>query len=403
MIRFLTAGESHGKALSVIVEGFPAGLTLTDEFLNEQLYRRQQGYGRGGRMKIESDKAQILSGVRFSKTLGTPISVLIENRDWKNWQKKMAVSGSQPNDVEKITVPRPGHADLTGISKYNFDDIRNSIERSSARETAARVVAGSIARRLLDEFGITIGGFVENIGGVFPKRNEYLRILKNPNFSNDDLQKLVTKTEKNPVRVLSKKQADEIIAKIDNAKRKGDTLGGTCVIIATGLPVGLGSHVHYDRKLTTIISKNLMSINALKGIEFGLGFATAEKYGSEVHDEIIYSNEKYTRKTNFAGGLEGGISTGLPLIIRVAMKPIATLMKPLQTLDLRTNGTVKARRERSDTVAVPACEVIAEAMLAWSIAEAFTEKFGGDSFEEMKDNFNNYTKKLPKRIKRNFG
>ncbi len=354
-------------------------------------------------MKIESDKAQILSGVRFSKTLGTPISVFIENRDWKNWQKKMAVSGSQPNDVEKITVPRPGHADLTGISKYNFDDIRNSIERSSARETAARVVAGSIARRLLDEFGITIGGFVENIGGVFPKRNEYLRILKNPNFSNDDLQKLISKTEKNPVRVLSKKQADEIIAKIDNAKRKGDTLGGTCVIIATGLPVGLGSHVHYDRKLTTIISKNLMSINALKGIEFGLGFATAEKYGSEVHDEIIYSNEKYTRKTNFAGGLEGGISTGLPLIIRVAMKPIATLMKPLQTLDLRTNGTVKARRERSDTVAVPACEVIAEAMLAWSIAEAFTEKFGGDSFEEMKDNFNNYTKKLPKRIKRNFG
>ncbi len=402
MIRFLTAGESHGKALTVIAEGFPSNLPLDAEFINAELRRRQKGYGRGGRMKIESDRAEILSGVRFSKTLGTPIALKIENRDWENWERKMSAEGNRPSSIEKITVPRPGHADLTGISKYNYDDIRNSIERSSARETAARVAAGAIAKRLLAEFGIVAGSFVESIGGVFPKKNEYEKILRNADFAESDLLELLARAGKNEVGVLTKTQAREVIAKIDEAKRNGDSLGGTCVIIATGLPVGLGSFVHYDRRLDTVISKNVMSINAVKGIEFGLGFEVANRFGSKVHDEILFDGKSYARKSNYAGGTEGGISTGLPVVIRTAMKPIATLMKPLGSVDLRDNSRVAARRERSDTVAVPACGVVAEAMLAWSIAELFVEKFGGDSLEEMRDNYNNYVKKVIPRIKKNF-
>lgn len=402
MIRFLTSGESHGKALIAVAEGFPSNLPLTPDYINAELKRRQGGYGRGGRMKIETDKAEILSGVRFSKTLGTPIALKIENKDWENWQKKMSATGKRPAGIEKITVPRPGHADLTGISKYNYDDIRNSIERSSARETAARVAVGAIAKRFLEEFGIKTASFVESIGGVYAKKDEYKKILRNANFSEDDLLSIAEKAEKSSVRVLSKSHEKRIHEKIDEAKKKGNSLGGTCVIIATGLPVGLGSFVHYDKRLDTAIAKNIMSINATKGLEFGLGFEIAEHYGSDVHDEIIFDGKKYSRKTNYAGGIEGGISTGLPVVIKVAMKPIATLMKPIESVDLSDNSKTLARRERSDTVAVPACGVVAEAMLAWSIAELFTEKFGGDSMEEIADNYKNYTKKLNERIKKNF-
>ena len=396
MIRFLTAGESHGKALVTIAEGLPSNLELSAEFINRELKRRQKGYGRGGRMKIESDKAEILSGVRFGKTLGTPIALKIENRDWENWSGKMSPDGKPPANYEPVTVPRPGHADLTGITKYNFDDIRNSIERSSARETAARVAVGALAKRLLEEFGIITASFVESIGGVYARKKEYEAILKNPEFSREDAIRITEATEKNEVSVLTDSHAGRIIKKIDEAKQNGDSLGGTCVIIATGLPAGLGSFVHYDRRLDTVISKNVMSVNAVKGIEFGLGFKIAEKYGSETHDEIILRKGKITRKTNFAGGMEGGISNGLPVVIRVAMKPIATLMKPLDSVDLKTRKKVKARRERSDTVAVPACGVVAEAMLAWSIAELFAEKFGGDSIEEMKENYKNYVERIEK-------
>ena len=402
MIRFLTAGESHGKALTAIIEGFPSNLPLSSEFINKELKRRQAGYGRGGRMKIENDEVEILSGVRFSKTLGTPISLLIRNRDWENWQTKMASDGKRPKSIEQISVPRPGHADLTGVSKYNYDDIRNSIERSSARETAARVAVGAVAKRLLEEFGIKIGGFTESVGNVFPKENIYEKILSDADFNEAKLNELIERAENSAVRVLSKSHEKRIIKKIDSAKKNGDSLGGTCVVIATGVPLGLGSFVHYDRRANTAIAKNILSINAVKGLEFGLGFGAAKKAGSEFHDEIILRDGKFHRRTNFAGGTEGGITTGLPIVIRVAMKPIATLMKPLKSLDLKTLEETDARRERSDTVAVPACGVVAEAMLAWSLAELFVEKFGGDSLEEMKDNYKSFTTKIEKRLRKNF-
>jgi chorismate synthase len=401
MIRFLTAGESHGKALTTIIEGFPANLIIKSGYLNFHLKRRQAGYGRGLRMQIESDTAEILSGVRFQKTLGSPISLLIKNKDWENWIEKMSPE-NKSNKVEKITIPRPGHADLVGISKYNFDDIRNSIERSSARETAARVAAGTIARRLLEEFDISIGSFVESIGGIYPKENFSNNLLNNnlpKNFKGWDLSE---KTDKSEVRVLAKEHEEKIIIKIKQAKKKGDTLGGTFYAVATGVPVGLGSFVHYDTKLDADIAQAVMSINAVKAVSIGSGFETAEKFGSESHDEIILDKESLIRRTNRAGGIEGGISTGMPIIVRGAMKPIATLMSPIESVDLKTMKTVDARRERSDFVAVPACAVIAESMLAWSIAKYIMLKFGGDSIEETLENFRNYNGKLFKRIKKNF-
>lgn len=401
MIRFLTAGESHGKALTAIVEGFPANLIIKPEYLNFHLKRRQAGYGRGLRMQIETDTAEILSGIRFQKTLGSPISLLIKNKDWENWAEKMSPE-HKGNKIEKITVPRPGHADLVGISKYNFDDIRNSIERSSARETAARVAAGTIARRLLEEFNISIGSFVESIGGIYPKENFSNNLFNNnlpKNFKGWDLSE---KADKSEVRVLGKEHEEKIIDKIKQAKKKGDTLGGTFYAVATGVPVGLGSFVHYDTKLDADIAQAVMSINAVKAVAIGSGFETAEKFGSESHDEIILDNESLVRRTNRAGGIEGGISTGMPIIVRGAMKPIATLMSPIESVDLKTMKAVDARRERSDFVAVPACAVIAESMLAWSIAKYILLKFGGDSIEETLENFRNYNGKLFKRIKKNF-
>jgi chorismate synthase len=401
MIRFLTSGESHGKSLTTIVEGFPSNLKINAEFINHQLKRRQSGYGRGLRMKIESDEVEILSGVRFGKTLGSPIAMQIKNSDWENWKSKMSVTEIE-EEAEKISIPRPGHADLVGISKYNYDDIRNSIERSSARETAARVAACSVARKFLEEFGIYIGSFVESIGGIYSKANFVNKLFSMqlpPSFNGNKLNSIA---DKSPVRVLDDKQELKIINKIKLAKKKGDTLGGTFVVVATGVPVGLGSFVHYDKRLDAEIAHSIMSINAVKGVEIGAGFYSAENFGSVSHDEIIISKNKFTRKSNRAGGIEGGISTGLPIIVRAAMKPIATLMSPLESVDLSKMKKVQSRRERSDFVAVPACAVIAESMLAWSIAKFFLMKFGGDSIEETKDNYLNYTSKLYNRIQNNF-
>jgi len=401
MIRFLTAGESHGKALTTIVEGFPSNIKIENEYINLHLKRRQAGYGRGLRMKIETDTAEILSGIRFQKTLGSPISLLIKNRDWENWTEKMT-SGKRKSIVEKITIPRPGHADLVGVSKYNFDDIRNSIERSSARETAARVGAATIARRFLEEFGISIGSFVESIGGIYPKQNFASNLFDNKLPKDFTGWSLSVKADKSDVRVLDEEHEKLIINKIKLAKKRGDTLGGTFYVVVTGVPLGLGSFVHYDTKLDAELAQSIMSINAVKAVAIGTGFETAEKFGSESHDEIIKKGDLITRKTNRAGGIEGGTSTGLPIIIRAAMKPIATLMSPIESVDLKTMKAVDARRERSDFVAVPACAVIAESMAAWSITKFFLEKFGGDSLEETKDNYNNYTKKLFTRVNRNF-
>ena len=403
MIKFLTAGESHGKSLAAIVEGFPSNIKLRKVYIDFHLKRRQAGYGRGQRMKIESDSAEIISGIRFGKTLGSPICLLIKNSDWENWTEIMSSEIPSSDFVyEKISIPRPGHADLVGISKYNFDDIRNSIERSSARETAARVAAGTVARKFLGDFGITIGSYVESIGGIYSKRNYTQDILMNKALGNFSAWQIAEKADKSLVRVLDIGQEGRIIKKIKSAKKMGDTLGGTFVTIATGVPVGLGSFMHYDRRLDAAIGHSIMSINAVKGFEIGFGFDSAERFGSEVHDEIFLKDDIFTRKTNRSGGIEGGISTGLPIVVRAAMKPISTLMKPLKSVDLKTMRKVEARRERSDFVAVPACAVIGESMLAWKLAEFFIEKFGGDSIEETKDNFNRYTKQLQSRIKKNF-
>ena len=401
MIRFLTAGESHGKGLTTILEGFPSNLQIENEYINYHLARRQMGYGRGLRMKIEKDKAEILSGIRFQKTLGSPISLFIKNNDWENWTEKMSPEDKKRN-VEKITIPRPGHADLVGISKYNFDDIRNSIERSSARETAARVAACSVARKLLEEFGIYVGSFVESVGNIFPEDNFSHKLFDNKLPKNFNAWNVSLKADKSSVRVFEKNHEEKIIKKIQQAKKKGDTLGGTFFVVVSGVPLGLGSFVHYDTKLSSDLANTVMSINAMKGVEIGTGFQSANQFGSESHDEIVKKGEVITRKTNRAGGIEGGISTGLPIIVRGAMKPIATLMSPIQTIDLEKMKKIEARRERSDFVAVPACAVVAESMVAWVIAEHMIKKFGGDSIEEMKDNFNHYTKELNKRVTKNF-
>ncbi len=401
MINFVTAGESHGKGLISVVSGFPSNLSISEAYINNQLRRRQSGYGRGFRMKIETDSAEIISGVRFNKTTGAPISLFIKNKDWDNWTSKMSVDKSDEL-IEKITIPRPGHADLVGTQKYNYDDIRNSIERSSARETASRVAACSIARKFLSEFGIEIGSYVESIGGIFSKENfsEKLFINNIPkSFSAEKLNKI---SDKSSVRVLDDSQEKKIVNKIKLAKKRGDTLGGTFFVVATGVPVGLGSFVDYDSRLDAELSKSIMSIQAVKGIEIGLGFDSAYSFGSSVHDEIILKGKDFTRKSNRAGGIEGSISTGLPVIIRGAMKPISTLMSPLDSIDLSTMKKIEARRERSDFVAVPACAVIAESMTAWTLAKFFLQKFGGDCIEETKENYKNYIQTLFGRTKNNF-
>jgi chorismate synthase len=391
MLRFSTAGESHGKALVTIVEGLPAGLPVTAEWVDRELARRMLGYGRGARMKIERDRIEWLSGLRAGETLGSPIAMLIPNRDWANWEDVMAYEASQ--DIgelrrRRVTRPRPGHADLAGVLKYDRVDARDILERASARETTARVAAGALAKRLLDEFGVEVGSHVLSMGGIRAAPAD----LPVP---------LNEASDRSEVRVLDPAAEAAIIRRIDAAKKAGDTLGGEVEVVARGVVVGLGSHVSWDRKLDGRLAGMLMSIPAVKGVEIGMGFEAARRPGSEVHDPIESGEAGkrggFHRPTNNAGGLEGGMTTGEPVVVKVAMKPIATLMSPLATVDLESGEPAKAVSERSDITAVPAMGVIAEALVAIALADAMLEKFGGDSLREMRRNYDGYVAALGSR------
>ena len=389
MLRFTTAGESHGPALVSILEGMVAGLPVVAADIDRDLARRQQGYGRGRRMKIESDHAEILSGVRAGVTLGSPIALLIQNRDWKNWQEIMdpAVREGDPARKRSVTRPRPGHADLAGMLKYDRDDARDILERASARETTARVAAGAICRRFLGELGITLGSHVVHLGGVDARR---------PASMPADLNEAA---DPSPLRTLDPEAERLMIERIDAAKAEGNTLGGIAEVICDGLPVGLGSHVSWDRKLDGRLAAALMSIPAIKAVEIGLGVEGSRLRGSEVHDEIDADATRaraggVRRRSNRAGGLEGGITNGEQLVLRAAMKPISTLMRPLSTIDMQSGEPASAQAERSDVTAVPAMGVIAEAMTAFIVAEAMLEKFGGDSLAETRRNFDGYLASL---------
>ncbi len=395
MLRFTTAGESHGPALVSILEGMVAGLPLLAADIDRELARRQQGYGRGRRMKIESDQAEILSGVRAGATLGSPIAMLIRNLDWKNWQEVMdpAPRDGDPARKRSVTRPRPGHADLAGMLKYDREDARDILERASARETTARVAAGAICRRLLGEFGITLGSHVVHLGGVDAKRP--LSLPADLNAAADP----------SALRTLDPEAERAMIERIDAAKAEGNTLGGIAEVVCDGVPVGLGSHVSWDRKLDGRLAAALMSIPAVKAVEIGLGVECARLRGSEVHDEIDADESRpragrVRRRSNRAGGLEGGITTGEPLVLRVAMKPISTLMRPLATIDMQSRQPASAQAERSDVTAVPAMGVIAEAMTAFVVAGALLEKFGGDSLGETRRNFDGYIASLGARTGR---
>lgn len=394
-LRFLTAGESHGKGLMGILEGIPSGLSLSSEDIDKELKRRQAGYGRGGRMKIESDHAEIISGVRWGKTIGSPVSLIIENRDWKNWQEGMSSDEKYAGAIPPVTRPRPGHADLAGALKYSHKDIRNILERSSARETAMRVAIGAIAKKFLSEFGINIGSYVIQIGNI-----KWQKAIGNRQET--ELRKTFNKAESSPVRCPDEETSNKMMELIDTAVKNGDTLGGVFEVFVTGLPVGLGSHIQWDKRLDGRLAQALMGIQAIKGVEIGTGFEIAERFGSEVMDEIFYEKAEgkeqeaigFYRETNHAGGIEGGMTNGMPIVIKAAMKPIPTLRKPLRSVDIITKEPFEAAYERSDTCAVPAAAVIGEAMTAIVIADALLEKFGGDSFEETKRNFKAYMEYL---------
>lgn len=379
-MRYLTAGESHGPQLTTIIEGVPAGLYIEQDDINYELARRQKGHGRGRRMQIEKDQAKVLSGVRHGRTLGSPIALVVENNDWKHWTKVMGagpITEEEESEMKRqISRPRPGHADLNGAIKYGHRDMRNVLERSSARETTVRVAAGAVAKQILAHLGIKVAGHVLEIGGVKAAHTAYESI--------EDLQKV---TEESPVRCYDSEAGQKMMDAIDEAKKNGDSIGGIVEVIVEGMPVGVGSYVHYDRKLDSKLAGAVLSINAFKGVEFGIGFEAASKNGSEVHDEIIWDEEKgYTRKTNRLGGLEGGMSTGMPIVVRGVMKPIPTLYKPLQSVDIETKEPFSASIERSDSCAVPAASVVAEAVVAWEIANAVVEQFGLDQIDRIKEN-----------------
>ncbi|MEI6703859.1 MAG: chorismate synthase [Deltaproteobacteria bacterium] len=377
MFRYLTAGESHGPQLCAIVEGLPAGIHLTAKAVNRDLARRQQGYGRGGRMKIEKDTVELLSGVRWGETIGSPVTLVVKNRDWENWQQQMSPLSEYRDDSSAVTRPRPGHADLSGVLKYHHSDVRNVLERSSARETAVRVAVGGVARAFLAEFNIRVGGYVTEVGGV---------VAATPEETLDALWQCAAESEMFCCDPLAE---EEMKRAIDIAKADGDTLGGVVEVQVVGVPPGLGSYVQWDRKLDARLAMALMSIQAIKGVEIGIGFAAARQPGSKVHDEISYSGTYY-RETNNAGGIEGGMSNGEPIVLRAAMKPIPTLYKPLRSVDIRTHEPFAATVERSDTCAVPAALVVAEAVVAIEVANAFLEKFGGDSIFEIRRNLEGY-------------
>lgn len=386
-MRYLTAGESHGKQLTTIVEGIPSNMPITKEDINHSLLRRQRGYGRGKRMEIETDLVEITGGIRHGLTLGSPISLVIHNDDYKHWTDIMGEDpipeGTKLRRV--VTRPRPGHADLNGALKYGHRDIRNVLERSSARETAARVAAGAVAKKMLRELGIEIAGYVKEIGGIVAEENADFTIEERQNIS-----------QNSPVMVLDPSAEKEMMEKIDQAKAEGDTLGGVCEVYVEGVPAGIGSYVHYDRKLDGRIAGSVVSINAFKGVEFGIGFQAARKFGSENHDEIAWNEERgYHRTSNRLGGFEGGMTTGMPIVIRGVMKPIPTLMKrPLQSVDIDTKEQITATIERSDPCAVPAASVVMEHVVAFEIAKAITEQFPHDQFPQLKEALEQYREEI---------
>jgi chorismate synthase len=378
-MRYLTAGESHGPQLTTILEGLPAGMPLLIEDINEELARRQKGYGRGRRMQIEKDTAEIVSGVRHGYTLGSPIALVVQNNDWKHWTKIMGAEpleeGQEDEVKRKVTRARPGHADLNGALKYGHRDMRNVLERSSARETTVRVAAGAVAKKLLSLVGVELVSHVVEIGGIKANLDSSLTI-----------EELKERTENSPVRCSDHNVEKDMMAAIDEAKKNGDSIGGVVEVIATGMPAGVGSYVHYDRKLDGKLAAAIMSINAFKGVEIGIGFEAARKPGSEVHDEIAWDNEKgYYRKTNRLGGFEGGMTTGMPIVVRGVMKPIPTLYKPLMSVDIETKEPFAASVERSDSCAVPAAAVVAENVVAWELANALIEQFYSDRFDAFAD------------------
>ncbi|EDL63182.1 chorismate synthase [Bacillus sp. SG-1] len=385
-MRYLTAGESHGPQLTAIVEGVPAGMPLSADDINYELGRRQKGYGRGRRMQIEKDQVNITAGVRHGKTLGSPLALNVENKDWTHWTKIMGIepiSSDEEGDIKrKITRPRPGHADLNGGIKYGHRDLRNVLERSSARETTVRVAAGAVAKKLLSLLGIKVAGHVREIGGITAENVPY-----------GSIEELMEKTENSPVRCLDDDAAQKMMEAIDSAKKAGDSIGGVVEVIVEGMPPGVGSYVHYDRKLDAKIAMAIMSINAFKGVEFGLGFEMARKPGSEVHDEIAWNEEQgYYRKTNRLGGFEGGMTTGMPIVVKGVMKPIPTLYKPLKSVDIESKEEFTASIERSDSCAVPAASVVAEAVVAWELANALTEQFNSDQFESLKSSIDDFVR-----------
>jgi chorismate synthase len=391
MLRYLTAGESHGPCLTILIDGVPAGFPIDIARINHDLWRRQQGYGRGGRMLIEKDEAQIRSGIRWGETLGSPVALGIENRDWKNWTKKMSPAPEDRDERIAVTKPRPGHADLNGVFKYDRSDIRDILERASARDTVSRTAAGSFAKQLLAPFGIRIMGYIRSIGNV---------TAKSDGLSYEDTY---ARAEESPVRTADSAAEAQMVALIEECKREGNTLGGIFEVVALGLPPGLGSHTQWDRKLDGRLAQALMSIQAIKGVEIGLGFEMARRRGAQVHDEIFFDPDKmvtegtprivptgFYRGSNNSGGTEGGMTNGSPLVVRVAMKPISTLMSPLQSVDLRSKESADASVERSDVCAAPAATVVGESVVAFELATAFLDKFGGDSLREIQRNYENY-------------
>ena len=387
MLRFLTAGESHGQALVSWISGLPAGVTVDIEFVNRELHRRQLGYGRGGRQKIEKDQADFLAGVRHGKTIGAPIAIRIENRDWKTWEKALPVEDADgAEDAERhLTSPRPGHADLAGALKFNFHDARYVLERASARETAARTAACALAKLLLREFGIHVLSHVIAVG--------HARLEREASW--EEIERVCTNLE-SPLRCVDEAVESRMKAEVDQALRAGDSVGGIFEVVARGVPVGLGSHAQWDEKLDGRLARAVMSIQAVKGVEIGTGIRNATSYGSEVQDEIRYDSQskRFQRSSNRAGGIEGGITNGQDVIVRGYLKPISTLRRALGSADLKTKESIKAAYERSDICVVPAAGVVGEAMVAFVLAETFLEKFGGDSLQETRRNFDSYQRQL---------
>ncbi|MBI3065939.1 MAG: chorismate synthase [Deltaproteobacteria bacterium] len=395
MLRYFTAGESHGPCLTMIIDGVPAGFPIDFAKINHDLWRRQQGYGRGGRMLIEKDEVQIRSGIRWGETLGSPVALGIENRDWKNWTKKMSAAPADRDEKIAVTKPRPGHADLTGVLKYGRSDIRDILERASARDTVSRTAVGSFAKQLLAPFGIRIMGYIRSIGNV------------PANLDGLSYEETYARAEDSPVRTADPEAEEKMIALIEECKKQGNTLGGIFEVVTLGLPPGLGTHTQWDRKLDGRLAQALMSIQAIKGVEIGLGFEMARRRGSQVHDEIFFDPSKmvtegtprivptgFYRGSNNSGGTEGGMTNGAPLVVRVAMKPISTLMSPLQSVDLRTKQAADASVERSDVCAAPAAAVVGESVVAFELANAFLEKFGGDSLREITRNYESYLEQI---------